>query len=372
MTVERITVIDGSNGFVGSNFARRLADAGDEVVGLTRCESASFRAIRHAVVNESRTSDSVCGRISIVPYELTALDLGLDSRGLAKVFARPCDYWHFAAMTNLTSGNRGVFGAVNVEGTARSLEAYARYAQPGSRFFLVSTVYACGLMQGRVMEDWHPAAEPSAFRNMYEWSKREAELAIKAPIEAGELAGAIVRLGQIVGNSRTGETTTTYGLYELIRALGRIAYRRPFEEVRIQGEANAGVALVPIDECVEWLVRLRERDLSLPAPPIFHLVERADMTAAEVAAAVSEHLPLKLRIATQAEVDAVPLSHLERVVGARVAHTAKYVSSPLEFSRRNLDTYFPGESPRMTTEVLDRIVEWFVENRMQRSVANGS
>ena len=79
------------------------------------------------------------------------------------------------------------------------------HARPGSRYVHIGTAYQCGLdTGGRVSEDWPASAPPDRFRNFYEYSKREAEIALARSRSVQESAVLVARLGVMVGHSRTG------------------------------------------------------------------------------------------------------------------------------------------------------------------------
>ena len=110
--------------------------------------------------------------------------------------------------------------SVNVEGTRRMLE-FARGCPGLERFSYVSTAYVAGEPGGLFRED--ELAVGQRFRNPYERSKFEAELALRS--EGRDLPLQILRPSIVVGDSSTGRTSSFNVLYGPLKALARGAVR---------------------------------------------------------------------------------------------------------------------------------------------------
>ncbi|HVY60981.1 MAG TPA: SDR family oxidoreductase, partial [Planctomycetota bacterium] len=122
------------------------------------------------------------------------------------------DVFHCAAATRFDLPLEALRRA-NVGGTAAAL-AIARRAAAGGRFrrfHHVSTAYVGGGVEGVFREN--DAARVSAARNGYERSKGEAE----ALVHVSELPFTVYRPSVIVGDSRTGRTTSYNVLYPPVR-----------------------------------------------------------------------------------------------------------------------------------------------------------
>ncbi|MEU0096332.1 SDR family oxidoreductase [Kribbella sp. NPDC006257] len=354
--VQRTNVVDGSTGFVGANLIHHLLASGHPVIALARQpEDAVRRMVADAATG---SGDLDLSDLRVFTWALDEAEFGLGQNELAALFDEPCDYWHLAAAITFRPGNHEELYQTNVDGTRTALEIFHRYAEAGSRFFQVSSAYSCGLVTAPVPESWHHAAEPHEFRNYYEYTKREAELLFADK----PVPGAVLRLGQIVGDSQSGRAATDYGLYDYIRAIHTITRRRPGEKLRVVGDPNAELHLVPVDACVRWMTDLAARDLGVLDRPVVHLVDRASVSAAKVAEAISAHLPVQLRIAPAAEVAVAPLNQLERVLEARMTYTGKYISRSIEFRRDNLTVLGVDEPPTVSDDVLDRLVSNYVQS----------
>lgn len=105
----------------------------------------------------------------------------------------------------------------NVEGTRHILELCR---QCGIRqFHHVSTAYVCGLREGRILETELDVGQEMG--NDYERSKVEAERLIRAA-DLG-YPPTVYRPSIIVGDSRTGYTSTFHGFYAMVRLAHTLA-----------------------------------------------------------------------------------------------------------------------------------------------------
>lgn len=365
MTHPRRLVVDGANGFVGANLvARALLDQPSrEVVALSRGGPERMRtALAEAVVLRDIGATVPTERLTLVEYALTEPHLGLDADQLVAVFGEPCDYWHVAAMLDFSPMPVSELVATNVEGTRHAVGAFVAHAPPGSRFFQVSSAYSCGHVGDVARETWYPDAPPSAFRTYYESTKRQGELVVRDAMERHGLVASIIRLGQVVGSSVSGRSTSDFGIYDFLRDMRRLTDRRPGEDVRIAAAVDSTLNLVPIDTLVGWLHDLAAADdLARLDPPIVHVVDGEAVATAEFAAAVSRHLPVRLRMVTDEEMAGTETTLLERLVAARLSYSGRYVAQRLDFARDNLVALLGPLPTTVKPDVLDRIVGTFFE-----------
>jgi nucleoside-diphosphate-sugar epimerase len=364
----RRVIVDGVTGHVGSNFVSHVQRCGDgaEVIALSRGDPGRVHAAIDGAVVEQGGDRPPTERVRVAGYALDRADMGLDQPALRELFDRPCDYWHFAARVDLSPTGLGELVATNVEGTRNTLDVFCRCARPGSRYFMVSTAYSCGHVDAPVAERWHPTAPPSAFRTYYEATKRAAEHLVRDAFQERGVAGAVLRLGQVVGSSVTGRTTSVYGMYDFLRMMRRLTSRRPNEEVRIEAAADATLSLVPIDRCVAWLWSIATAPTACADPPIFHVVDQVPVPARRVTDIVSDHLPVSIRLTPPAEMRGTELTLLERLVAARMSYMGKYISSCIEFRRDNLVKAVGDEGVVVTDEVLDRLIRTFLADDGER------
>jgi long-chain acyl-CoA synthetase len=122
--------------------------------------------------------------------------------------------------------------------------AHARGAL--KRFVYVGTAYVAGERTGLVREDELDAGQ--RFRNSYEQSKFEAEQLVRA--QRDDLPITILRPSIIVGDSRTGETSSFKMLYWPLKMYARRIWRTA------PGYRDAIIDIVPVDFVASAISRL--------------------------------------------------------------------------------------------------------------------
>ena len=152
---------------------------------------------------------------------------------------------------------------MNVGGTRRMLE-FARSCARLERFSYVSTAYVAG-EPGRVFREDELEVGQS-FRNPYERSKFEAELALRS--EGADLPLQILRPSIVVGDSTTGRTSSFNVLYGPLKAFARGGIRGD------PARRDAPVDIVPVDYVAD-----RVHELATNGPNgTFHLVAGRNAT----------------------------------------------------------------------------------------------
>ncbi|MEA2126617.1 MAG: hypothetical protein QOI80_3399, partial [Solirubrobacteraceae bacterium] len=160
--------------------------------------------------------------------------------------------------------------AINVAG-ARHVVELARRAPALERLVHVSTAYVAGIAPGR-------------FRNSYEQSKHEAEEVVRA----ADVPYAIVRPSIVVGESRTGWTSSFNVLYPPLRALARGMIDT------IPADPDAVVDVVPVDHVARVITAAMQWSTG---PGTLHAVAgdgalRAGELAALAATELGRHIPV--------------------------------------------------------------------------------
>ena len=245
------TFLTGATGLLGRYLIKDLTLAGVAVAVLVR---PSRRATAmHRVENVMCYWDSVLGRSLPRPVvlegDITEPDLGLDARGTRWV-AENCDTMlhNAASLTFQSTSSQSEPWRSNVEGVRNVLE-FCRNA--GIRqFHHVSTAYVCGLRQGLILETELDIGQKMS--NDYEQSKLQAETMIRS---AGFLDSLTVhRPAIIIGDSKTGYTTTYHGFYAPLQAVSTMAQTFYVDATGHSGiSARFGISshntknLVPVD-----------------------------------------------------------------------------------------------------------------------------
>jgi thioester reductase-like protein len=241
-------LLTGATGFVGKEILDRLLDRGRRVYALVRAEN-----------------DAAAARRLPGPAGLTAVagDIERPGLGLAPELAREVStVLHCAASVSfdlpLADSRR-----VNVEGT-RNVVDFAKRCPELRRLSYVSTAYVAGEPRRLFQEDQLEVGQ--RFRNPYERSKFEAEQMLCR--RAAGLPLQVLRPSIVVGDSRTGRTTSFNVLYGPLKAFARGAIPA------IPARRSSPVDIVPVDYVADRAV-----DLAEDGPDgTFHLVAGRNAT----------------------------------------------------------------------------------------------
>jgi thioester reductase-like protein len=246
-------LLTGATGFVGREVLSRFLERdGCHVFALVRAENddeAAGRLPAHA-------------RLTAVAGDIERARLGLADESRARLRREVTTVLHCAASVSfdmpLEDSRR-----VNVEGTRRVLD-FARSCTRLERFSYVSTAYVAG-EPGRLFREDELAVGQS-FRNPYERSKFEAELALRS--EGADLPLQILRPSIVVGDSSTGRTSSFNVLYGPLKAFARGAVPA------IPARRDSPVDIVPVDYVAD-----RVHELATRGPNgTFHLVAGRNAT----------------------------------------------------------------------------------------------
>jgi thioester reductase-like protein len=246
-------MLTGATGFVGRELLERFLERDDRhVYALVRApdeEAAAERLPRHP-------------RLTAVPGDIESPGLGLDERRSQALAEEVDTVVHCAASVSFGLG-LDESRRVNVEGTRHVAELADRCGRL-RRFTYISTAYVAGAHRGVFGEDDLDVGQ--AFRNPYEQSKFEAERVVRE--RYAHLPVQVLRPSIVVGDSRTGRTSSFNVLYPPLRAFARGSIPA------LPARRGAPVDVVPVDYVAD-----SARDLALGGPDgTFHLVAGRNAT----------------------------------------------------------------------------------------------
>jgi thioester reductase-like protein len=246
-------LLTGATGFVGREILLRFLERDDHhVFALVRAENDDEAAGRLPAHE----------RLSAVAGDIEREDLGLAGGSSERLRREVTTVLHCAASVSFDMPLEES-RSVNVEGTRRMMN-FARSCPRLERFSYVSTAYVAGEPGGLFRED--ELAVGQEFRNPYERSKFEAELALRS--EGADLPLQILRPSIVVGDSTTGRTSSFNVLYGPLKAFARGAIPA------IPAERDAPVDIVPVDYVAD-----RVHELATRGPNgTFHLVAGRNAT----------------------------------------------------------------------------------------------
>ena len=133
---------------------------------------------------------------------------------------------------------------INVEGTRHILD-FAAGARQLRSFAYVGTAYVAGERTDLVREN--ELAIGQSYRNTYEQTKAEAEALVRSRL--GSLPGVILRPSIIVGDSRTGVTSSFKMMYWPLKIYARRLWRT------VPGYPDAVLDIVPVDFVAKAVAR---------------------------------------------------------------------------------------------------------------------
>jgi thioester reductase-like protein len=212
-------LLTGGTGLLGAYLIRDLLKAGANLALLvrpTRKESAHAR-IESLMARWEAEDGREYPRPVVLRGDLTEDNLGLDAASLRWI-GRNCDsvMHNAASLTFQAAGPDDEPWRSNLHGTRRVLDL-CRNAKI-RKYHHVSTAYVCGLRKGRILESELDAGQ--TLGNDYETSKFRAELLVRNADFLDQ--PTVYRPGIILGDSKTGYTSTFYGFYAPLKLLSSL------------------------------------------------------------------------------------------------------------------------------------------------------
>jgi nucleoside-diphosphate-sugar epimerase len=284
-------LLTGATGLLGRYLLRDLLLEGKSVAVLIRSRGrASAQERLQEVLHHWQTE--LCANLPrpvCLEGDLTVADLGLTAQ------ARRWANRHCAAVLH-NAASLTFFGKdpssepwhSNLTGTANVLE-FCRHA--GIRHLhYMSTAYVCGNRPGTILES--ELEHGFGFRNDYENSKYEAEKFVRSASFLESLT--VYRPAVIVGDSRTGYTTSYHNLYSYFQFAWMLRQYTNLQEdgrwcvpVRLNLTGNEGRNLIPVD----WVSAVTTHLVLNPDHHgrTYHLTPLEPVTAREIEDAMCSH-----------------------------------------------------------------------------------
>jgi len=261
--------LTGASGFLGRHVLWRLLKQPDQrVLCLLRDDRregpAAERLSRLLETPEGQLPGDARQRCELVVGDIAEARLGLTPPTYERLSAITQDIVHCAATVRF---NQPLAEAerINVLGTQNVLDLGAAAQRQGQlrRIDYFSTAYVAGSASGNLREDELPE---TSFHNTYDRTKWAAERLVRE--RQGELPIAIFRPSIIVGDSKTGYTSSFRVLYWPLKVLAS-GY-----VIVVPADRGGIVDVVPIDYVIEAFERLRARPSTLGG--CFHLAAGPD------------------------------------------------------------------------------------------------
>jgi long-chain acyl-CoA synthetase len=243
-------LLTGATGFVGRELLWRLARRpGTRVICLVRGKEDAESAAKVAHILDIARPESLTAedrsRVSVVRGDITQDRLGLSAAQFDELAGVATRVIHDAATVDWAAPLETT-RRINVDGTRRVLElAHSGYRRGTlRRFDYISTCHVCGRRTGNILEA--SLDDSAGFFNNYEQSKFEAETLVRR----SGVPFSTFRLSSVVGDSRTGYSSTFRVMYWPLKMLSRgMAWVVPADRAGL-------LDIVPIDFVCEALEAL--------------------------------------------------------------------------------------------------------------------
>ena len=351
-------IINGANGYIASHFIKELLSNNVEVTALIRRSKKQEPSDRmQKVLAEINDPDFILPkRLRVYEYTLTEENFSLTNEQLPLIFSQPVDYFHFAASLKYDFKSKDEIFETNLAGVENSLNLYSKYAHKNSRFFFISTAYSCGRMAEPFKEEFYENEDIASFRNYYEQSKRYAENIVRKYIEQHHINGHILRLSQIVGNSKTGVTHTDYGIFDFAKRVYSLSKAYPNSIIRVCIDPDSAQNLLPIDLVTMYLMKTVQID---HLPVILNFVAKDSIKNAHIIDSLNNLLPIKLiPVKTLSTLD---MTAWERMISIGMSFTGSYANTNLIFETKNLEKIINAGTNEVNPETIFLMLEYFLD-----------
>ncbi len=216
-------------------------------------------------------------RVQVFSGDVSQPNCGLDPAAYGRLSAETTRVIHSAATVrfdhSLDEARR-----INVEGTRHILD-FAGSARRLGSFAYVGTAYVAGERSDLVSEN--ELAVGQGYRNTYEQTKAEAEALVQSRL--GSLPGVILRPSIIVGDSRTGVTSSFKMMYWPLKIYARRLWRT------VPGYPDAVLDIVPVDFVASSVAQLLFDEAALGCTVHLCAGPRASATIQQVAHRAMEY-----------------------------------------------------------------------------------
>jgi thioester reductase-like protein len=212
MKNDEVLLVTGATGFLGMHLVPQLLDQNPNVLLALLIRDKPGQSGRQRA--DSFLSAEHRSRVRVYSGDVSLPNLGLDAAALSQLNAEVTRVIHSAATVRFDHALDEA-RQINVEGTRHILD-FAAASRNLRSFAYVGTAYVAGERNGLVLET--ELAVGQGYRNTYEQTKSEAEALVRSRLDS--IPGIILRPSIIVGDSRTGVTSSFKMMYWPLKIYG--------------------------------------------------------------------------------------------------------------------------------------------------------
>ncbi|WP_456271068.1 SDR family oxidoreductase [Bacillus sp. AK031] len=313
--------LTGATGFVGKQLSKQLLADDHQLYILCR-------NTQKAEIFLEEMPFSSRGRVTCIIGDLNKDSLGISEDKIKELNGKIDAFYHMAAYLSFDPAQKVETFSVNLEGTRHALQ-FAERTGCG-KFLYVSTAYTVGMeTEGR--EELYNLDRN--FVNHYEESKSHAEHLVFSHKNKSEMEIMILRPAIIIGDSRTGEAETTFGLYGLLKAASllkrKVSKRKEWQDhiYRFLGQKELKMNLVPVDYVTKVLkMALKHGEDG----KIYNITDPSPLNQEEIFSAVKEVLDFpNLDLVPYSEADS--LTDLEKAFNQSLTIFTNYFTREIQF-----------------------------------------
>jgi long-chain acyl-CoA synthetase len=282
---EELIFVTGATGFLGVQLVLELLNGQPSAKLALLIRGQAGHGSRPAQTAEQRADRIVPAehrsRVEVYSGDVSLPNCGLETETWNKLAARTTRVIHCAATVRFDHTLEEA-RLINVEGTRRVLDFAA--AAPNLRSMAyVGTAYVAGERTDLVTED--ELAVGQGYRNTYEQTKAEAEALVRERLKS--MPGVILRPSIIVGDSRTGVTSSFKMMYWPLKIYARRLWRT------VPGYPDAVLDIVPVDFVAKAVARLAFDDRAIGRTAHLCAGPRGSATIEQVAWRAAEYFQVR-------------------------------------------------------------------------------
>ena len=367
-------LLTGATGLLGRYLIRDLIQQGYSLAVLVRSSRTASATERiDEVMKHWEPSVGVLPAPKVLEGNITQPNLGLSDEDLRWAATNCSSVIHSAASLKFQPAGDEPWNS-NLNGT-RNVVEFCENNHIGSLFY-ISTAYVCGKIDGIAYET--VVSGDTEARNVYEASKRQAEqLVLNSDLLSPP---TILRPSIIVGDSKTGYTSTFHGPYLPLRlSMSMLAPAAEATGVRIAPDAmrifkmmglegGERKNLIPVD----WVSRGITRVINTPElhGQIYHLTTEHPMSVLELTRTTVAFLDEMYGFE---DTDVVEFdAQMEQFFTAQMGVYREYWADDPEFDATNRILAMPDDPPPIIDNAVLRIMfqyVWDFDQQQREAIA---